>query len=200
MQGNRLRSACAMRSTLRSTGAAEAASSVLQELQARLQFVQRQRQQTVAQTRADILRSKLESQARLQQKAADLARIRRLANAQALARRENAARSRRNCALRSSAEREHKTIAVATRLTEKRSAAAAERSRLAADRKRVGFLLRQQAAGAEQVRACGRGLEPLGIMAMAWRRGTLRAALPECVARDRGSKSTRARQGTSADT
>ena len=72
--------------------------------------------------------------------------------AQAAARRRQAAAAAEAAVKEEAKAREEGVVKVVEKLTAKRDAQAQERSRIAAESKRVAFLQQQQAAGASQVR------------------------------------------------
>ena len=165
-----------------------AEEEAIQELKARLEFVEMQRKEEVAITRANILRKKQERVDTLTRKAEYLRHVRQLSAAHATARRAATAAEAQAAAAAAEQQREERVVQVAEKLTDKRRAQAEERAQQAAEAKRVAFLQQQQAAGASEVwppacrAASGRTLHPAirVVSAAAWRRRSI-PACPEDV-------------------
>lgn len=132
-------------------------SVLVQELKARLEFVEEKRRVEVEMTRASIMRKKQERVETLTRKAANLRHVRELSAAQAAARRAAAAAAEAEAAEAAAEERDDRIVATAGKLAEKRRTQAAERAAAAAEAKRVAFLQQQQATGASEVRPHCRG-------------------------------------------
>lgn len=131
----------------------------MQELKARLEFVEMQRKEEVAATRATIMRKKQERVATLTRKAEYLRHVRDLSAAQAAARRTAAAEAQAAAAAAALEEREERVVQVAEKLMDKRQAQAEERAAQATEAKRVAFMQQQHAAGSAEV--CRLRLYPL---------------------------------------
>ena len=123
----------------------------LMELRERMSVVRRRRQEAEERQRSTILQHKQERDSTLQDKAANIQRVRKVAAVQGQLRRVARAETTERAAAGVALVHEDDVLDLHGKLQAKRAAAASERSRIAAEEKKIKFEQMQQAAGAAAV-------------------------------------------------
>ena len=123
----------------------------LMELRERLNVVKRRRQEEEERTRSLILQHKQDRDATLQAKVANIQRVRKVAAVQGQIRRVARVESAEKAVAAVALRHEDDVLVLHEKLQAKRASAASERSRIAAEEKKIKFEQMQQAAGASAV-------------------------------------------------